>query len=184
MKVYISNCTLQNHVVQARIPEMSSVVIQDIAIGSQVMFGGPNLSSVQIEAIIEQLRPYGLAVADEVQSGKMSGKVLLVARRDQPVTADLTTRVHQHNHGMLQKEGIETRKNAAIGMNTSMASRAQIAGLPGQTVMDMSIIEQTSGTINDDADVSEGIRVTARPDEHPLPPAQRRRGRGQQSAVQ
>jgi hypothetical protein len=182
VKLYIANCTQQNHIVQTRVPEKGGPLIMEIPQGSQIMYGGADLNPLQVEAIIKQLQMYGLAVAEDVITSKMSGKVLLIARRDAPVTRDLILKVYQHNHGILQKEGIETRQRAAIAMNNSMTQRAELAGIQGQDMMEMSIQEEKAGSIPQDAQVSEGVRVTSEQSFHDNPPARRGSNRQRRAA--
>ena len=181
MKLWLANCTQQDFQVQARIPERASVTIQDCPQGSQILFGGSDLNQKQIDAVLKQLALYGAIRADEI-SGSLKGKITLLAQIGNPVTPDQRLMVYKHNHGVLQHEGAKTREAAAVGINKGMANRARMSDMVPQTFTETSIIEEKSGTIQDDANVNEGLRVDTSLEDGAGPPPARKSKRPRRAA--
>lgn len=171
MKLYIANCTQQNQVVFYRVPENPSPRQQHIDIGGQVQISG-DLNPFQIEAIISQLRPYGMVAVDEIDRAKPF--IGLCYSVDKPVKVDFILRAHKHNADVLTELGKQYRQEAAVATNQAIEGTLQ--GQAKLNALDITIDEEPrkDGTATE---FSEGVRVTREVDEATPAPRKRAGGR-------
>lgn len=186
MRLYIANASHHSWVINYRLPESSGVMMQSIEMASQVLVGGEHLSSLQIESVIKQLRPYGLRAADEV---KGDGLIPLVFSRDKPVQLGIITDCIARNRGVLRHKGEETRAKAAIAADQRASSLLDQAPelRSNLQMMEMSVQEETPGTMEQDGKpINDGFRINHDANDPSTrfksPPRRSRKGRA--SAVQ
>jgi hypothetical protein len=160
MMLFIGNATKQKFVFAYRVPEVAGVRQQEIQVGGQVMISG-NLSSTDIDAILDQHRPYGLVASSEIDRTKtFAGLCYSIG---QPITAAKLGLVIQRNTEVLVQRGQEMRKQAAVMIQGRIENDlAERQGMEGTNLrqLDMSVVEEEpKGGYTTDAPIAEGIRV-------------------------
>lgn len=158
MKLYIANVSQQVQNINYRLVEMNGVKSQVIDIGQQVTVAGTmDLTSHQVEGVIEQLTPYGLIRADEVKSGKSySGLIYQVDRR---ISYETMRDAMGLNRNVLVDRGRKIREESAVAVNNALAQD----GGASPDVLEMSVQEEKRGSgfdLSEDP-INEGIRVTS-----------------------
>lgn len=149
-KVYVANCTQQNQQINFRLPDSRRPLSVGIAIGRQAFVG--DLSIPEIDAMLDQLGPYGLVELG--QEGKRD-KVTYLFNVGAPVPSAAMQRMIDRNRGILRDEGTTRRKEAAVAANAAMNTD----DTPLKNVT-MDIEEIDSGTLGNESDrVGEGYRI-------------------------
>lgn len=165
MRLYIANCSQQDHILNYRVPEISSPLTRPIPIGTQVNLG--DMTDPQNEAVIAQLRKYGLLSAGELS--RANGVVPLVFSTGSPVKSEVMARVMAHNSGVLNMRGVEIRKEAAI------AAAGRVAEIsPSLKAFESSVVEESHGNGPASDPISEGFRIERTPSVNPDVPKKRR----------
>lgn len=183
MRLYIANCGSGPYIANSRIPEMTGVLSQDIEAGGQVMYGGFNLTGPQVDAIISQLRNYGMMEVDEVS--RQDRVVPLVFSRDRPVSANVIKGCISRNRGVLFKKGEQLRQIAAITADkTATQALEQEPDLNSNLhMMEMSVSEDSPGTMERDGKpINDGHRIEHGPNDPGYRPVAPRRRRAQRAA--
>ena len=178
--LYVANVTKQIIQFAYRVPERQGVVVQPIPIGGQIRItpvnGKDDLSTVEIDAIVDRHRKYGLVPLDEVDSSKTQfhGMFYSVGK---PISVERLHKAMQRTEEALEEQGKNIRREAAIAVNN------QIEGTIGENLkrLEMSITEEEprGGYPEDHAPLGEGVRVMrAEPNgDNTLPFIGRGRGR-------
>lgn len=109
-KLYVANCTRQRQSFIYRLPEHPSTREQTIEIGHQILVSG-DLNTKQVEAIIDQYRPYGMIAASEKPP---QGFVGLVYSVDKPITSTPIHDLIVHNTEVMTDIGRRARQDAAV----------------------------------------------------------------------
>jgi hypothetical protein len=156
------------------IPEMAGVKTQAIRMGSQVPIPG-ELNPMQVDAIIEQHRIYGLVTVEEFE--RMKAFVPFVASVDRPVKMETIQRVMALNTGVLVKRGQDMRKEAAVAVNAAIEEIT-----PSIETLEMSVEEERQGSFSDRDAMSEGVRVSRGFNPDGSPKDAPRRGRPRKAA--
>lgn len=141
MQLYLGNPTNQDFIACTRPPEMTRTLEMRVPAGGQILYGGENLNSQQIDAIIGQLRNYGLMGIDEVMGHR--GYVSLVFAKGKPVPVGVIQAVFERNRNTKREKGETFRKAAAIGIDQRAAQFAQADQLAPQRHTEIEIIEDT-----------------------------------------
>jgi len=149
MQMFIANCTLQNRIINFRLPEVLRNIQQTIAPMSQVRAGRANLSQPDIDYIVEQLSLYGLCDIQKLRERRATHQQIpTVYSIDVPVPIKIIADVQKHNKGTLRKLGEKTRTEAAIASATYLEREA-----PGTLrVQDIIVQEESGGTLHTDDD--------------------------------
>lgn len=178
MKLYIANCTKQAYHLASRIPEMSGVKIIEIPIGGQMQIAG-ELSQPQIEAIIDQHRIYGLVSVDEFK--RLKEFVPLVYSEGRPVTVDVIKQIMALNNGVLVQRGKDIRQQAAVATSAAISQNLEDISpeAPSLETLEMSVVEETRGDLNEGDPMAEGVRVQREPGQ---PKQARKAGRPRKAA--
>jgi hypothetical protein len=168
-KVYIANCTPQNHTANFRGPESRKPLSLAIGSGRQVLAG--DLSTPEVDAMVDQLGRYGLVHVDE--AGKSGRKVTFLYSTGTPLPASAILRVAERNKGILRDEGAERRKLSAVAANAVMNS--------DETPIDKletSIEEVSSGDFGGDSEnIAEGIKIDNKADTNENKPKRKKKQR-------
>ena len=178
MKLYIANCTQQVHDFVYRMLESGALRQQKIEAGGQIAIAG-DLTSPEVDYIIEQHRRYGLVRVDEIDQTKPF--IGLCFQTDRPIAVDKIRRALIHNREVLEDRGRQLRKEAAIAQHNRLqdqtvdGSGAPIG--PPLTALEMSVVEEKAGQLEDHTPIAEGLRVTTKEGPGGEPPTGRRRGR-------
>lgn len=113
-KLYIGNCTHQQHDFNYRRPEMKSVLMQTIQAGGQVPLTG-DLSTHDIASIIEQHAKYGLVSVSDIDRTKPF--IGLCYSIDKPISVENLRRGFMHNEAVLTQEGVKLREESAVALS-------------------------------------------------------------------
>jgi len=174
MDLYIGNSTKQRQQFCYRVPEETGLRVQDIEIGTQVKISG-DLSTQQIDAIIQQHRAYGLVPAAE--AGKVKGFTGLCYSVGRPIQSATLELAIDANQRVLEARGKKLREEAAIAVSNGMEQTLGEMGTGANLrEVEMSAVEEEpKGGYRDDAPFGEGVRVTR---EDARTTSQRRNRRG------
>lgn len=168
-RLYIANCTPQPNDFIYRLPETTNFRMQRIEVYGQIVISS-NLSTPDINAIIDQHRVYGMIDAAELPRAKPF--VGLCYSVDTPVKLDKIMFTIEHNREVLEEQGKTLRQEAAVVVNHVLASQPELAS--DYQGVEITVTEQVTKN-NPDADFYEGIRV--RDEGRPTPPPPTRRQR-------
>ena len=172
MKLYIANCTQQDHNFVYRMLGQNGVRQQMIGVGRQVKLSG-DLTTEEIEYVVNQHRRYGM-IANSELSGKRRGFNALVYSIDKPVQVDDMALIVEFNREALDEQGRQMRKEAAIAVSNAIEQNTNTL-----SALELSVTEEEKP--GHTPSVNEGLRVTREePDGQPTQPGgrNRRRNRG------
>ncbi len=173
MHLFIANGTQQIQDFHYRVPDSNKVRQQKIAIGGQIRISG-DLTTADIDAIVDQHKIYGMIPAEEIFSGRDPAPTAY--RVGKAITQEEIFQLTQRNEGVLVERGKETRKNAAIGLASMLGTAAREGGT-GVEFQEAEIeITEEPGKGRSISDGIDEKTVITREDS-----AQRGRGRGRAS---
>lgn len=170
-RLFIANCTRHPRKVFYRLDVDKSGQIdpndrfrapREITImgGKGAMLG--DLHPSQITSIIDQLKPFGAREANDTGNLPRHTVPYLLSSGT-PIEARLIMKVYKHNQGVLNDQGVERRKRAAIGSNEAV--NRHMAEQTGEQLklFEVAIEQQPVGA--DEAEpqgkpIEEGFRVT------------------------
>ena len=111
-KLYVANCTTQNHSFQYRFEGNPRIYSFDVRAGGQdIVFDGPQ---DRLEAIIRQKEGMGFAAA--VEASRIRVVTGLLWSVDKPVTPTQMMVVAERNAELLTKQAAQRREEAAIAV--------------------------------------------------------------------
>lgn len=178
MQLYIANGTRQINDFHYRIPETKQVRRQTIAVGGQILISG-DLTKVEVDAVIDQHRKYGLIPADEIDTS--NGPAPLCFQVGRPIPPERISLLMQRNAGVMVMRGRESRKAAAIVMANALGTSVRDQG----TGMELSEVEVslTEDTRGGAADEKQHEKTFVNPENKPHRNNNSRgnRGRGQRN---
>lgn len=135
-KMFIANCSSQHQVLAITIPDLAGTkaIQQPIAMGKQDYVGGQrlDLSPPQVDAIVAQLRPYGLISAADVN--RLPHRIVPYIWSETAIKGDVIRRVMDHNKGVHVETGAKRRERAALGTNDALKKIIEDAVNEGQPV--------------------------------------------------
>lgn len=149
-KTYIANCTQQIQEINYRLPESTKPMRYKIPMGKQILLG--DLGTLEIDAIVAQLGPYGLRNVDEIKNSRK--KITYLLSVGKPVSGNNIKAAWDNNRGILAKEGKERRQEAAIAANAQMNTEETPLNR-----MEMSVEEVSAGSEPSEDPISEGYKV-------------------------
>jgi hypothetical protein len=160
-ELYIGNVSKQIQMFAYRTPERTGIVTQTIPIGGQIRVA-PNgvnadLSTIEIDAIINQHRIYGIVSVDNLgsSSGPFNGLVYAIGK---PISVEKLHKAMRRKEEELKKLGQQIRQEAALAVNSQIEE--QIGGPLRQLEMSVAEEEPRGGYSEDLDHTAEGIRVT------------------------
>ena len=149
-KVWVANVTSQNHVLNFRLPEARKPLQIAVPMGQQRFIG--DFSPPEIDAMVEQLGPYGLA---ELGQESKKNKLAYVFTVGGPVPAASMIKIIERNKGILRDEGVKRRQETAVSAHNLMNSDAT----PMKDVT-VEMEEVDAGGLGENSEgIMEGIRV-------------------------
>lgn len=177
MKLYIGNAKAQIEAFTYRVPDSEmrpgqspAPRVQQIPAGTQVQISG-ELTSYQVDAIVEQHRKYGLIGIDEIDRRKPFAG--LCFSRDRPIAAQRLHDLMTHNFTVLQEKGREFREMAAIASHQRVENDMVDQGMPGQLrKLEMEVVEERNSRSDGEEMTPHRIRVAHEEDA----PAKPKRG--------
>jgi hypothetical protein len=159
-QLYVANATKQIVNFAYRSLERPGVVVQPIYIGGQICVApnGTNtdLTTNEIDYIIDQHRHYGIVDIDELSSlkGKFYGIVFQIGS---PIDSEKLQRAMIRLEDSLNADGKRLRQEAAVAVNSQIEN--QIGAPLRQLEMSFQEVEPRGG-YTDDTHVAEGVRVS------------------------
>ncbi len=174
MKLYVANTTQQIQHFSYRLPESKQVRVQVIPIGNQVALSG-DLTTKDIEYVVEQHAKYGMVRADEVdRTRSFIGTCYSV---DKPVNMNKVRSALERNNIVLIEQGRQIRAEAGMAVHDA-AEKAINPRQGALKAMEFSV-EEVPSKDGKDTEVNETLRVSR--DEEPTKgptrrPPQRRAG--------
>lgn len=176
-ELYVGNVSKQIHQFCYRSLERPGVIIQTIPIGGQIRIA-PNgaktdLTTPEIDHIVDQHRIYGMLPVDEIDRTKdpFSGLCYSIGR---PISTEKLYKAMKKREEALDAFGQKTRQEAALAVNSQIEEQV---GPLRQLEMSFAEEEPKSGYSDDMAHLAEGIRVTRNAPEGPPLENGGRRGR-------
>lgn len=166
-KLYIANTKKQAEDFCYRMPGQNGVRKQRIEIGQQIAISGGDLSTLEIDAIVDQHAMYGMVCVDALDRTKEF--IGLCYSIGKPVTIGKMEIALAHNDDVLTDRGKELRKEAAVSVNNALEQQTD-----GLQKLDISVQEDNApqGVVP----IAEGIRVQ-REAHAPRPSSQKPGGR-------
>ncbi len=175
-ELYIGNVSKQIHQFAYRSLERPGIIFQTISIGGQIRIvpngARSDLTTPEIDYIIEQHKTYGIAPIDELDSitNPFGGLCYSIGK---PISAEKLRRAMLKKDDAVKAFGAKLRQEAALAVNSQIEEQI---GAPLRNLEMSFTEEEPRGGYSDDTDhVSEGVRVTRLADHGP--PAAERRGR-------
>lgn len=157
MRLYVANCTKTNAVLAYRLLEVKNALSQPVEAGQQIMLAKPDLNMIQIQHFLEQMRVYGLYVADELGAIDKAALICWLAQIDKPLKGDKIQRALVHNNEALFNQGLGFRKAAAIAANNRINQYSpHAAGTMEITIQEES---ESNNSVTGDKLVAEGYRI-------------------------
>jgi hypothetical protein len=176
--LYVANVTKQVCQFAYRSPERLGLVIQTIPIGGQIQIApkgsmGLDLSTPEIDGIIDQHRKYGLIAVEDIDTdkAKFHGICYSIGK---PISVERLHKAMQRNEEVLEELGKTIRKEAALAVNNHIES--QVGGNLKQ--LEMSVVEEEprGGYSDDHKPLGEGVRIVRDNQEVPIGGRKRRNG--------
>jgi hypothetical protein len=160
LELYIANVTKQIVQFAYRAPERFGLVIQTIPIGGQIKVSPKgsqsDLSTPEIDSILEQHRKYGLISVEELDTNRSSfhGMCYCIGK---PISVDRIHKAMQRNEETLEELGKTIRKEAALAVNNQIENT--VGGNLKQ--LEMSVVEEEprGGYTDDHKPLGEGVRI-------------------------
>jgi len=174
-ELYIGNVSKQIQMFAYRVPERQGVITQTIPIGGQIRVA-PNgvnvdLTSPEIESIINQHRMYGIRSADDLKESNspFNGLIYSIGKA---ISVEKLQKAMRKKDDELKDFGAKIRQEAALAVNSQIEEQI---GAPLRNLEMSFQEEEPRGGYSDDLDhVAEGVRVTR---DSNVAPIEGRRGR-------
>jgi hypothetical protein len=160
-ELYIGNVSKQIYQFCYRSPERPGVIVQTIPIGGQIRISPNgqhvNLSTPEIDAILEQHKVYGLVSIDDIDRmrGPFDGICYSIGKQ---ISVEKLRRAMVKKDDSLKDFGKTMRQEAALAVNSQIEE--QIGSPLRQLEMSFQEEEPKGGYTDDTDHVAEGVRVT------------------------
>jgi hypothetical protein len=160
-ELYIGNVSKQIFQFCYRSPERPGVIVQTIPIGGQIRISPNgqhvNLSTPEIDAILEQHKVYGLVSIDDIDRlrGPFDGICYSIGKQ---ISVEKLRRAMVKKDDSLKDFGKTMRQEAALAVNSQIEE--QIGSPLRQLEMSFQEEEPKGGYTDDTDHVAEGVRVT------------------------
>jgi len=160
-ELFIGNVSKQIFQFAYRSLERQGVIVQTIPIGGQIRVS-PNgsrtdLTTPEIDAIVDQHRMYGMVPIEEIDHTKdpFSGLVYSIGKS---MSAEKLLKAMRKKEEALKQFGQKMRQEAALAVNSQIEEQI---GAPLRNLEMSFAEEEPRGGYGDDADhLAEGVRVT------------------------
>lgn len=156
--LFVANTSSRHHEFLFRIPGNEQVRRVTINAGKQmeVIRGA---QEEEVNAIIEQHKPYGLIHVSQVK--KVSDFVGLMYQLDRPVDSGAMEIAVEKNNDVLIEKGHELRKEAAVAANATLSDTITNSGdkVGKQNAMSIEVVEQPTEENQKKQTMKEKIRV-------------------------
>jgi len=151
MKLYIANCTTQNHDFIYNAPEVKGSRKQMIPAGGQMQIHD-NMNLQAIDYIVKQHEKYGLVPADKIPREKAF--IGLCYSVDKPVNMDQIMTASSQNENVLKEQAVETRKQTAAAIRSQIEDQEV-----GVSSVSVEIIQDEKSGMATGERLAQGIEV-------------------------
>lgn len=175
-KLYVANATQQVVQFNYWLPETPRHITQEVPIGGQIQVAGRDLPREVVDSIIDQHRRYGICTPAEAQRDPRFAGV--VYSLDRPVSYSLLLDLISRRNLVLVNEGRRMREEAAIATDQAIVDTMTQHQMPGRLQeLDLSVEEVSRDPRDESPEISEGVRVSHKPEAAERTPARRGRER-------
>lgn len=154
MRIFIANTTKQIVDLAFRLPEREQIVYRKIQPGSQIC--AHDGTSSDIDAIIQQLEPYGMKEARKIDQAKVH--IGLCYNIDAAVKQDFIEKALRDNDDHLNRAAHERRKASVAAMSEHMNQTSGDTGFTGE--LEIEAIQQVPLGQEIDSPVAENLAVS------------------------
>jgi len=152
MKLYIANCSKQDHQFTYGLLENPRPFMQKIRAGSQIVIEG---QPEEIDHILKQHEPYGFQDAKKVKKG-FSG---IAYQMDKPISVEnIEAGISARDQEMIDR-ALEARKITAAAADQHLANTAQQMGLKQKSGLEVEVIEEKRNAADSDVKFEQTIEV-------------------------
>jgi hypothetical protein len=152
MKLYIANCSKQDHQFTYGLLENPRPFMQRIRSGAQIVIDG---QPEEIEHILKQHAAYGLQEAKHVKKG-FSG---IAYQMDKPISvSNIEQGIGQRDQEMIDR-ALEVRKITAAAADQAISQKAQEMGLKQRSGIEIEITEEKRNAADSDVKFEQTIEV-------------------------
>lgn len=152
MKLYIANCSKQEHMLTYMLPENPKPFMHHIRAGGQIEIPGDEM---QVDAIVKQHSIYGLQEAKKVQKG-FGG---LCYQIDKPISVDAIKNGFTQSEQEMIDRAQQAREITAAASDKIMAEKAQEMGVKQKSGLEVEIIEEKKNAADNDVKFEQTIEV-------------------------
>lgn len=152
MKLYIANCSKNEHMFTYMLPEVTRPFSHHIRAGGQIEIPGP---SEAIDAIIKQHEIYGLQLADKVGRG-FGG---LCYRVDKPISVEAIQNGFTQTEQEMIDRSLEARKITAAAQDQIFSKTAQEMGLQVKSGIEFEVVEEKKNQADNEPKFQQTIEV-------------------------
>jgi hypothetical protein len=123
MKCYIANTSPQVQELYFWMAEVTRPVVQRINMGEQVLLGNKELNAEEVDRILEQLAPYGVADIRHIsQEIKFSG---VCYQFNKPIDIDALRSGVARSQEVAEERSLEARKTATAAINEDLQKQTK-----------------------------------------------------------
>ena len=152
MKLYIANCSKQDHTFTYMLPENTRPFLREIKAGHQIELDG---DSDMLNVIVNQHAVYGLQNVKRIERG-FGG---LCYQFDKPISVDaIKSGLTQNEHEMIQRAQKQKEITAAAADHL-LATKAQELGITQSRAYEVEIMEERTSAVDDGEKLHEVIQV-------------------------
>ena len=135
MKLYIANCSKQDHQFTYMIMENPRPFMEKIRAGAQIVIDRP---PNELDQIINQHSRYGLMEATKVKKG-FGG---IAYRMDKPISVEaIESGIEQRDQEMIDR-ALEARKITAVASDQILLDKAQEMGIKQKSGLEIEVVEE------------------------------------------
>lgn len=152
MKLYIANCSKQEHFFTYMLPENLRPFSHAIRAGSQIEIPGDN---DVIDSIIKQHSIYGLQKANDVHKG-FGG---LCYQINKPISVEAIKNGFSQTEQEQIDRALEARKITAAAADQIIANKAQEMGLKQKSGLEVEVLEEKKNAADNETKFEQTIEV-------------------------
>jgi hypothetical protein len=152
MKLYIANCSKQDHQFTYMITENPRPFMERIRAGAQILI---DRSIEDVNQIINQHLRYGLMEATKVKKG-FGG---IAYRLEKPISVQsIEAGIEQRDQEMIDR-ALEARKITAVASDQLISNKAQEMGLRQKSGLELEVVEEKKNAGDNEPKFNETIEV-------------------------
>jgi hypothetical protein len=152
MKLYIANCSKQDHHFTYMIVENPRPFMERIRAGAQILI---DRSTEDVNQIINQHSRYGLMEASKVKKG-FGG---IAYRLEKPISVqNIEAGIEQRDQEMIDR-ALEARKITAVASDQLISNKAQEMGLRQKSGLELEVVEEKKNAGDNEPKFNETIEV-------------------------